>query len=386
MIAAFIAPALTAALASGLWTDWRSQAARLARSPFALLVGVLLVGWCPSIVVSLSPRWSLAVWASTLPILLAAVAAGVTLARHEALRATVRRALIAATAVSLALALASLFAASEMLSLIRFQGWVPRDPAVGLKGYASAVMLLVPVVAWAGLRCGGGWRLLALVTVAAALAVIFATSARAAVAGLAAMAAACAGCWVVRAGGRSGVILGALTVAAAVVAAAWLAGQWARPAPATSFEPYLPVWLVDVHRQVIWAFAFDRFLDAPWFGWGINVIAQAEGAKIMVPGLGQETLPSHPHNWILEVAAETGVVGALPLYVLVAVTLRRLAGDAVRSGRGDSMAALAVAVGYWVSGLFNFSFWAAWWQMSHLLLLAVLLAERAAAPTPEPEP
>jgi len=38
------------------------------------------------------------------------------------------------------------------------------------------------------------------------------------------------------------------------------------------------------------------------------------------------------------------------------------------------LAALLVSVGYWSSGLLNFSFWSAWWQISYLLLMAICLA------------
>jgi len=41
-----------------------------------------------------------------------------------------------------------------------------------------------------------------------------------------------------------------------------------------------------------------------------------------------------------------------------------------------TLTAIAVAAGYWSSGLFNFSFWSAWWQCSFVLMLALCLATR----------
>ena len=36
---------------------------------------------------------------------------------------------------------------------------------------------------------------------------------------------------------------------------------------------------------------------------------------------------------------------------------------------------LWLAKGYWSSGLLNFSFWSAWWQISYLLMTALCLAD-----------
>ena len=49
-------------------------------------------------------------------------------------------------------------------------------------------------------------------------------------------------------------------------------------------------------------------------------------------------------------------------------------------------AATAVSIGYWVSGLFNFSFWSAWWQVSFMVLLALCLSHtrRPGAGSPPP--
>ncbi len=79
---------------------------------------------------------------------------------------------------------------------------------------------------------------------------------------------------------------------------------------------------------------------------------------------------------MLEVLAETGVVGLAPLVVLVAMMVARLARDYLRTGDPAVLAATAVAIGYWVSGLFNFSFWSAWWQVSFMVLLALCLSHR----------
>ena len=77
---------------------------------------------------------------------------------------------------------------------------------------------------------------------------------------------------------------------------------------------------------------------------------------------------------MLEVLSETGLVGLAPLVVLMVMMVARLVRDYLRSGDPAFLAAAAVAIGYWVSGLFNFSFWSAWWQVSFMVLLALCLS------------
>ena len=106
------------------------------------------------------------------------------------------------------------------------------------------------------------------------------------------------------------------------------------------------------------------------------MINYVPGAFDQIPGYGYIYIPAHPHNWVLEVLAETGVVGLAPLVAVVAMMLARLIRDYLRSQDPAILAATAVSIGYWVSGLFNFSFWSAWWQVSFMILLALCLSHR----------
>ena len=68
----------------------------------------------------------------------------------------------------------------------------------------------------------------------------------------------------------------------------------------------LPPWLLDYQRQTIWAHAIDIGMDAPWFGNGINAINLMPGADAPMPRNNLNIIPAHPHNWLVEVFAETG--------------------------------------------------------------------------------
>ena len=138
-------------------------------------------------------------------------------------------------------------------------------------------------------------------------------------------------------------------------------------------EPGLPVSLIDAHLKYIWRFAFDAALNAPYFGHGIDVSNHLPGASVLIEKFNQALIPSHPHNWLLEVFLETGVFGLAFLLGALALLLRLWLRIGVVSP-GTSAAGVALFVAFWSSSMLNFSIWAAWWQGVFLVLSAIVLA------------
>jgi O-antigen ligase len=139
-----------------------------------------------------------------------------------------------------------------------------------------------------------------------------------------------------------------------------------------NFQPYLPLGLVDLHRQVIWHYVFGHVFDHPLIGWGVNSTPYMPGADQVVGTAKLPVLPAHPHNWFMEIWVETGFLGMIPTVALV--VLGGISGLGWIRQYGAKLAAPIVAVfaAFWFSGLFNYSFWNSWWfsvfWMSLLLL------------------
>ena len=351
---------------------------RRARTPFGVMLGVTFALWLPSVAFSLDPLRSLEVWARMILFVGAAILIWAAFVEDDRMRALGLRALLVGTATVLVVSLVALYVAPELLSFVRAKGWQTADARLGLKGFASAAMLLIPVVLWSGSRLGGAWVYCAVAEAAGLLVIIGDTISRSAIAGLLAM-------MIVR--GALVVIVRrqrALTVGAAVAVSAitiavlvWLHDIRSFRIEADVENSALPVWLIDAPRQAIWRFTLERGMDAPWVGHGINTINFLPGVSDKkIPIWDISYIPSHPHNWVVEVFAESGVVGLTPLLVVVAMLLTRLTRDYVRSRDPAILTAMAVSIGYWVSGLFNFSFWSAWWQFSFVVLLALCLSDR----------
>ena len=161
-----------------------------------------------------------------------------------------------------------------------------------------------------------------------------------------------------------------------VGAVAWLQIIRAKLFEAAPNQDWLiPIWLLDFQRQVIWKHAIEFAMASPWIGIGVNTINFVPGADMVINGTNNlHVIPAHPHNWAIEIFAETGAIGlSVLLITLITLTYQTLL-VARRTGNLGHIMAIAVMAGYWVSGLFNFSYWSAWWQLSFLISLTFCFA------------
>ena len=149
-------------------------------------------------------------------------------------------------------------------------------------------------------------------------------------------------------------------------------------APETNW--YFPVWLIDFQRQTIWGHAYQVFETAPWLGVGANTINLTPGANQPLPGNESlHIIPAHPHNWTIEILAETGGLGLFALLATLAAIICSLILNYRKTGIPRYLMVIAMLAGYWSSGLFNFSYWSAWWQVSFVLAVAVAASISKAA-------
>ena len=76
---------------------------------------------------------------------------------------------------------------------------------------------------------------------------------------------------------------------------------------------------------------------------------------------------------MVEIVAETGFLGLLILAATIFVVFYQLLAKYRHSDDLKYVAAIALMGGYWGSGLFNFSYWSAWWQLSFYLAMVLCL-------------
>lgn len=78
------------------------------------------------------------------------------------------------------------------------------------------------------------------------------------------------------------------------------------------------------HRMVAWEFAVKKIDESPFFGHGANAGRFIEGGQAYLAKYTQY-MPSHPHDFILQVWFESGLVGATLLAVFLYVLISALA-------------------------------------------------------------
>lgn len=327
--------------------------------PVLVAVGAVAVAWLPSIFVSIEPQVSLGGWARTIALAVGCMALWTALRRDaEGYRLALKLLLLATVAAVLPAA-----AATWVLD-------ISHPVAQSMKSKASAFAVLLPVVIHAGATLRRRWLILAAVIACGVIALVLGTGSRSGLAGLAAASAVVAALYAVRRRHTWIIVLGVVAALGLTAKAKpWV--QSPNDAEAVRYELYLPHAVFDTHRQVIWRFTFQKFLEKPVFGWGINVINLSPGANQNVPGMNQEFIPAHPHSWVVEVSAETGAVGFLALLGAIGWGFVRLGRAYVAGAGGSALAGLAALTVFWSAGAFNFSIWAIWWELVLMVSLAL---------------
>ena len=142
----------------------------------------------------------------------------------------------------------------------------------------------------------------------------------------------------------------------------------------TKIDFIIPTSIIDVHRQIIWGFSLSKFKEKPILGFGPDSSNFINGSQNNIghPSTGNMNyIPSHPHNFLVELLLETGLLGILTFSILIIYVNYRIA----KKFSGRNLSYLFFFNGYfWGSSLVNFSFWASWWQGSYFLILAIIFS------------
>lgn len=123
------------------------------------------------------------------------------------------------------------------------------------------------------------------------------------------------------------------------------------------------------HRLRIWRFVLDNWAQKPWVGWGMDTSRSIPGGHVEFrPGM--VWLPLHPHNSVLHILLEQGLIGLCLTLGALAMILRRwinlpLAQPMRRATAG------ALIVSYLTIGFTAFGVWQLWW-LSTAWIAAIL--------------
>ncbi len=372
-----LVPAVAVVLFALTRSDVRLAVLRTATSSAGLALGFFGLVALISVLSSEYALKSLETWARTAAFVFFGLTAMHVLARDRHALDLARRTLVFASLVALSYVVVAVYLFDEVLALIALGTELRNPPALNFKGFASAVVCVLPVALWGAGGPGLGPKALRLCLLVLAALAIWLDGSEISLAAILGIVAALILLGVVRILGGLPRRLRALAVVGMLAAGALSGAAVTVALPEIDeIEPdrlSIPTWLVDGHRQFIWAFTVKATRHHPVFGHGPNSINRIEGADRRLPGRNVVILPSHPHSWVYEIASETGLVGLAALCVGLLLLLRRLAVLALNGSRAG-WTAVALFGAFWGSSLVNFSIWSAWWQLTFIVLLAILVA------------
>ncbi len=127
------------------------------------------------------------------------------------------------------------------------------------------------------------------------------------------------------------------------------------------------------HRLFIWDFALDKVAKKPFNGYGFNSSRNIKTTKqdfIQYEDLELNPLPLHPHNNLIQILLETGIVGFI-LYLLLATKylvrwnlyFKKATTTNILNLRSAGYACFST---FFVISMISFNMWQSWWLCSYL--------------------
>ena len=117
-----------------------------------------------------------------------------------------------------------------------------------------------------------------------------------------------------------------------------------------------------IHRRVIWSFSKQKILERPLFGHGIFSSRDIGDQYKILDNVNQilPAIPLHPHNNILQIWLELGVVGIILFYIFLCIFINKIY-QIKKINRQYAAFSLASLFQIFLIGQFSFGFWQTWW-------------------------
>ena len=134
----------------------------------------------------------------------------------------------------------------------------------------------------------------------------------------------------------------------------------------------VPTFLVDAHRQYIWSFSIKKISEKPLLGYGPDTSNFIEGSQEIIGSKFTGTMPyipSHPHNFLLEIILDTGLIGLVGFIFFIFYYNFKIFRKSDDNGK---FLLILFFFYFWGSSLVNFSFWLGWWQVSYFYITSLI--------------
>lgn len=127
------------------------------------------------------------------------------------------------------------------------------------------------------------------------------------------------------------------------------------------------------HRLFIWNFTFEKITEKPFFGYGFNSsrnIKVTEKDFIDYKEEKLHPLPLHPHNNLLQIMLETGIIG-LVFYLILAIKYLNNWNACFKMATTPNIlniraAGYACFSTFFIISMISFNMWQSWWLSCYL--------------------
>lgn len=125
------------------------------------------------------------------------------------------------------------------------------------------------------------------------------------------------------------------------------------------------------HRLFIWDFTSEKAMQHPILGWGHGASRQIEVENtemIELEGYRLHPLPTHPHNNLIQIFLENGIIGLVLYIALMCKYVFRWYNSFKNNANSSSIIAAGYAcfTTFFVISMISFNMWQSWWLCSFL--------------------
>ncbi|CAK6515068.1 O-antigen ligase family protein [Rickettsia helvetica] len=163
-----------------------------------------------------------------------------------------------------------------------------------------------------------------------------------------------------------------------LIAISLITGSLLFPVIAKQIEPrdlserYLTTQASAAHRLFIWHFVANKIIEKPILGYGFassKYIKVNDSEMIDYNGEKWHPLPLHPHNNILQITLELGIIGLILFLSLIYKYLKQI--DNIKNNNFRS-ASYACFINYYIIGMISYNIWQIWWISSGIWVLVLM--------------